>query len=399
MQTSILNIAHAGHAGITKTLSLAEETVWFSGMRAQIERFIKQCNCQVIAAKTSRNPLIMSPLPPHVWHSVAADYKGPICGVYLLLLICLYARYPLLFEVTTTSFRALAPKLASAFAQFGMPISIKTDNGPPFNGHEFAQFCSDRNIIHEKITPYWPNANGTAERFMPGISKVIKVAESEGSKWRDSIMHFLLNFRATPHSTTGFPPATLFLGRKIRTLMPQIHYKPDGPLDSLVRQNDAAKKSAYKEYADEKRNVVSHKFKIGDKVRVLQMKLNSLTTKFSPEIHTIRAVLGSMITATRDLDNHEITRDSSFFVLVLTIDRQEAKCSLEDEWPLTRKKIEAAAAPIPTLVEVQSPACMVGPTQDEVDVNQNLNHQAIRVNSNQMRPQRIRAQPERFGYN
>ena len=342
LQSNILNTAHSGHAGITKTTKLAEETVWFLGMRAQIERFIKHCNCQTIEAKTYRNPLIMTPLPPHVWHSIAADFKGPICGVYLLVIICLYSRYPLVFEVSTTSFRAIAPKLAIVFSQFGMPISIKTDNGPPFNGAEFAMFCADRNISHNKITPYWPNANGTVERFMPGIAKVIKVAEAEGSKWRESLLLFLLNFRATPHSTTGFAPATLFLGRKIKTLLPQTQVIQNLPLDVQVRANDSSKKEAYKEYADLKRSVVSHQFKIGDKVRVRQMKLNSTTTKFDIEVHSISAVSGSMITAKRDVDGHMITRDSSHFVAV----SQSTKERHEEEWSTIHRPQINEAQPI-----------------------------------------------------
>ena len=258
LQTRVITLAHKGHAGVTKTTELIEQTLWFNELKSQVERFIKQCNCQVIVGTTHRNPLQMSSLPPRPMHSLAMDYKGPLFNIYILAIICLYSRYPFLFEVSTTSFRALEPKLTALFAQHGIPVVIKTDNGPPFNGAEFEDFCATRGIKHEKITPYHPNANGVAERFMPGISKTIKMAELEKDNWRSCLLDFALNYRATPHTTTGQPPATLFLGRRIRTMLPQLEVTLSNDLDQQVRKHDTEKKQAYKAYADMKRRVKEH---------------------------------------------------------------------------------------------------------------------------------------------
>ena len=66
------------------------------------------------------------------------------------------------------------------FAAYGIPDEVLTDNGPPFNGREFADFASNAGFHHRKITPLWPQANEQAERFLQSLGKVIRKGLAEG---------------------------------------------------------------------------------------------------------------------------------------------------------------------------------------------------------------------------
>ena len=68
--------------------------------------------------------------------------------------------------VHSTAAKAVIPKLDRIFAAYGIPKVVKSNNGPPFNGHEFAQFANYLGFKHRKVTPLWPEANGEVERFM-----------------------------------------------------------------------------------------------------------------------------------------------------------------------------------------------------------------------------------------
>ena len=46
------------------------------------------------------------------------------------------------------------PKLDRIFAAYGVPKVVKSDNGPPFNGGEFAQFAKYLGFKHRKVTMY-----------------------------------------------------------------------------------------------------------------------------------------------------------------------------------------------------------------------------------------------------
>ena len=88
------------------------------------------------------------------------------------------------------------------FAAYGVPQVVTFDDGPPFNGHEFAQFADYLGFKHCRVTPLWPEANGEVERFMKTFGKELRTT----SNWKQQMYHFLRNYRATPHCTTGVAP-------------------------------------------------------------------------------------------------------------------------------------------------------------------------------------------------
>ena len=61
---------------------------------------------------------------------------------------------------------------------------------------------------------------------------------------------FLLYYKATPHSTTGFPPSELLFNRLIRTKLPQVVTVCDRKKDAVVQLKDERAKTKMKQYAD-----------------------------------------------------------------------------------------------------------------------------------------------------
>ena len=59
--------------------------------------------------------------------------------------------------------------------------------------------------------------------------KAVHAAHTEKKNWKKEIYSFLLNYRATPHTTTAFPPSELLFNRKIRTKLPQVVMVSDKP--------------------------------------------------------------------------------------------------------------------------------------------------------------------------
>ena len=58
--------------------------------------------------------------------------------------------------------------------RFGLPNSIITDLGTPFNGHHFWDFCEDRCISVKYISVAHPRANGQVERENSMILDALK---------------------------------------------------------------------------------------------------------------------------------------------------------------------------------------------------------------------------------
>ncbi len=92
------------------------------------------------------------------------------------------------------------------FATHGIPIVIKTDNGPPFSGDDFRRYCNALNIRHEFWTPYWPQANGEVGRFNKPLEKVLQTAAIEGKVWRQELQRFfyiIVKHRIAPQKLLG----------------------------------------------------------------------------------------------------------------------------------------------------------------------------------------------------
>ena len=310
LQQRAIDLGHVGHQGIVKTKSLIREKIWFSGIDSMVENTIRGCMaCQVATPTITREPLKMSPLPRKPWSEISMDF-GQVPGLaqHFMVISDDYSRYVIVEPVSSLSARAVIPILDKVIGQFGVPDIIKSDNGSPFNSKEFAEYASHKGFKHRKITPVWPLANAEAERFMKTVKKTMKAAISENKSWNQGLHSFLLNYRATPHTSTGKPPATLMFGRSIKTSLPQLTTKVQ---DRDVRQKDATSKAKMKHYADRKSNVRESKLKVGDPVLRKNEGKRKSDTPYDPKPFLITEKKGSKVTAERDGQQH--TRNSSYF--------------------------------------------------------------------------------------
>jgi hypothetical protein len=87
-------------------------------------------------------------------------------------------------DVKSTRSQNVLPVIVSAISLMGIPAKIKTDNGPPFNGYEFKEFCEVFGVEHTPITPLHPEANGQCEEFMTNMKKRVKNARNGNRSWR-----------------------------------------------------------------------------------------------------------------------------------------------------------------------------------------------------------------------
>ena len=301
-QKKMVKIAHGGHQGIVKTKRLARRHIWFPKMDELIEYVVRACkSCRANTNSCKINPIKMTKMPDEPWHTLALDYYGPIWGKYVLILMDFFSRYPLAKILNTTSAAAALPILNEIFAIFGIPKRLKSDNGPPFNSREFKEFCQNNNIIHDKITPIWPQANGMVERFMKNLTKAAKNAEVNGSNWQEELMEFLRAYRATPHSSTKCSPSELLFRTSSSTVnLPPVNRNSSESLLETARVNDAESKSRMKRYADKKYKTKSSVFHVGDKVLVLQTIKSKATPIFDPKPYTVVKIKGTMITVERN---------------------------------------------------------------------------------------------------
>lgn len=295
---------------MVKTKALLREKVWFPCMDKMVETKIKAClPCQVVTPIYVREPLKMSALPDNPFDEVSVDFAS-INGETVLLLIDDYSRFPFVEPVSSTAANAVIPKLDQLFATFGTPRVVRTDNGPPFNGDEFAKFAQILGFKHRKVTPFWPRANGEVERFVKTVKKYAKAAKTEGKNWRKELQAFLRSYRTAPHATTGVAPSVLLMKRTVRSKIPQTNSVD--PVSGIIRQRDLLQKEKMKSHADRKCYVKPSNISVGNSVLVKRpFTMGKGASVYNPSPMTVIGAKGSMITA-KNADA-TVTRNSSFF--------------------------------------------------------------------------------------
>lgn len=309
LQDKIISLAHEGHQGMVKTKMLLRSKVWFPAMDSMCDSVVKQCfQCQVATNVKSREPLKMTELPKRPWDRVSADF-AEVSGQYVLVVMDDYSRYPVVEIVHSTSAKAVIPKLDKIFSMFDIPKVLKTDNGPPFNGHEFENFAKHLGFKHRKVTPEWPEGNGEVERFMRTLKKFLHTSNN----WKQEIQSFLRIYRGTAHLSTNVPPFNALFGRTMRGKFPDINaYSSVQEFDARTfEQYDRLRKARMKKDADERRNVKENDISVGDEVLVRQTKINKFSTPYSKFPMTVTSTNHSMVTAENDIKR--MTRNSSFF--------------------------------------------------------------------------------------
>ena len=316
LRQKAIEIAHEGHQGMQKTKSLLRTKIWFPKMNKQIEDKIRACvYCQLDSKKINYQPIKPTKMPERPWEYLAMDFYGPLPnGKELMVMMDEYSRMPIVSEVNTTSAENVIPKLDDILSLFGIPKVIKTDNGPPFNGHYFSDFANFMGFQHRKITPYHPQANGQAESFMKNIAKVIRSAKVERKNWKQAMNAFLRNYRSTPHATTGVPPSVLMFGTNRTNRLPTIidENKAKSTWDEYAKSEDQFQKQKAQLYQNKKRHAKAQNFQTGDSVIYRENPLNKHSTKYQPEPMIVTNTKGSLMEV-EDKEGSKLVRDASKF--------------------------------------------------------------------------------------
>ena len=95
--------------------------------------------------------------PGDVFEDVSMDFKGPVGGEYYLhLTIDNLSRYPIVHVVKSTKFTELKPKLDDTFAMFGIPESVTHDGGAPYNSEDWRRYAKEikRRLMNYRNTPH-----------------------------------------------------------------------------------------------------------------------------------------------------------------------------------------------------------------------------------------------------
>ena len=277
LRATLVALAHETHQGVVRTKQRLREYYWWPKMDDLVHSTIQSCQpCQSNDKTAMPRPAPLQPvtLPDRPWQKLAMDIVGPFetatwdCR-YAITLIDYYSKWPEVAFTANITTKDVTSFLSSVFSKQGNPESIVTDNGKQFTSADFAAFLAERDIVHHRVSVYYPAANGAIERFNRVLKESVQMAITQSVPWKPAITAFLMAYRATPHAATGVSPFQLLYGRRMRTKLTVLPPSPADPVsDEQVREKVTRHQLKMKTYTDGKRGACTPSFQEGDSVRV-----------------------------------------------------------------------------------------------------------------------------------
>ena len=135
----------------------------------------KACHgCQLVSRASPPEPIRSTILPPGPWQDLVVDLMGPFpSGHSILVVVAYYSRFYEIDILMSTTTDKVICCLDKIFSRHGLPVTLKSDNGPQFRADEFARYCTTNGIVYVKVIARWVPANGEVERQNQSILKRI----------------------------------------------------------------------------------------------------------------------------------------------------------------------------------------------------------------------------------
>ena len=240
LRKMVLADLHQSHPGATKMKMLARSYVWWPRIDSDIEQMVTACpGCQSVQKEQSAVFLHPWEHTARPWERVHLDFAGPFRGKYFMVMVDSHSKWPEVITMHDITSQATIIELAKIFSRWGNPVQLVTDNGAQLTSKEFESFLTRQGVKHIRTAPYRPQTNGLAERMVQTVKNCLKAYLSGGDQRPIELQlaSFLLQYRNTPHSTTGVAPVEAMLGRKMRTRLDLLKPHPaERVLDAQAQQ-------------------------------------------------------------------------------------------------------------------------------------------------------------------
>jgi len=222
LRRNILELLHDQHPGMFRMKSLARGFVWWPSVDLDVEAFVAACNlCQKNRRAVPDVPDVPWTWPVAKWERIHVDFAH-FAGVSFLVGTDAHSKWPeVQIMANGTDTEETIEAVRGWFSRWGLPRSVVSDNGPPFQSELWERFLRNNGVKMVHSPPRHPKSNGSAERLVQSFKSALQKAVEDPMASDRSMEHrvnaFLMAYRNTPHSITSLTPAEMFLSRKPRT--------------------------------------------------------------------------------------------------------------------------------------------------------------------------------------
>ena len=174
MRPQMLMLIHQDNFGMEKFTLKARECLFWPGITKYIKEIVSNCTkCLQFAKQQQKETFQQHSLPSYPWQKLASDLFD-FKGAHYLIVADYYSKFPVVRKLNSTTSSVIINHLKSIFAEYGIPHTIITDNGPQYSSKEFQRFCDTWGIEHTTSLPVYPQSNWFSERMVQTVKDILK---------------------------------------------------------------------------------------------------------------------------------------------------------------------------------------------------------------------------------
>ena len=233
LRTYLLAAAHdtlGAHQGRDRTLRWLQERVWWQGMSADVDAYVRGCEvCQ--RSKPDTRGKMGLPLsietPKRAWETVCMDFIGPLKRTVrghdaILVAVDKLTRYVYYVPCSTRStapdvFRLLNERV---LANHGYPANIVSDRDTRFTSRFWEDLWEHLGTALKRSTAFHPQTDGQTEvqnkTLIMALTACVDAAQGD---WDLLLPEIQFAHNTAISASTGFSPHQMLYGRTARTAL------------------------------------------------------------------------------------------------------------------------------------------------------------------------------------
>ncbi len=230
IKPQILQVAHdsvtSGHYGERKTAIKVRKHFFWPNLLTDIRHYCRTCTiCQQRKPAPTRphHPLqqtsVGEPMQRVTMDILAFERATSRNNRYVLVIIDSLTKWAEALPMSDEKAETVARLFVDEFVcRLGVPSSLHSDQGRQFEAAVFKEMCRLLGIRKTRTTALHPQSDGQCERFNRTLLDLLaKLAVEHPEDWDLKLPFAMSAYRSTCHTTTGETPNRLMLGREVTT--------------------------------------------------------------------------------------------------------------------------------------------------------------------------------------
>ena len=170
LKQQVLDQLHTNHMGIEKTKLLACESVYWSDINVDIEKYIKSCaTCLEFQQMQPKEKKIHHDTPLRPWEVLGVDVFHFNNKNYLCI-VDYHSKFPMAKRLEGLSAESLIATIKIIFAKCGILHKLMSDAGTNFVSDKFQKFCNSISDEQAVLSMYHHQSNGQVKACIKFIN-------------------------------------------------------------------------------------------------------------------------------------------------------------------------------------------------------------------------------------